>query len=191
MRGAVKRAEQQRGDEPKQCASLSLAQRGPKNFSSPRNSHRRKPGEVMSDSVANRFEVVNCQACGRRVARKSRQQRYCSDRCRDYEKGQRRVRKSFLSTDTRASPNPPFLLNQNKGLQGAKSGSSIPLNLLGGYRWPGAPRSIATCCAKSSEPRLAAPNQFVALRFTNPAHRAQHWGFDCLVVSENPRGLEI
>src|SRR5262249_8834619 len=71
-----------------------------------------------------------------RVARKSRQQRYCSDRCRDYEKGQRRVRKSFLSTDTRASPNPPFLLNQNNGLQGAKSGSSIPLNVLGGYRWP-------------------------------------------------------
>jgi hypothetical protein len=88
--------------------------------------------------VANRFEVVNCQACGRRVARKSRQQRYCSDRCRDYEKGQRRVRKSFLSTDTRASPNPLFLLNQNNGLQGAKSGSSIPLNVLGGYRWSNA-----------------------------------------------------
>src|SRR5205814_5289092 len=51
---------------------------------------------------------VTCAACGRRVARKARQQRYCSDRCRDYEKGQRRVRKSFLSTDTRASPNPPF-----------------------------------------------------------------------------------
>jgi endogenous inhibitor of DNA gyrase (YacG/DUF329 family) len=89
-------------------------------------------------SVTNRFEVVNCQACGRRVARKSRQQRYCSDRCRDYEKGQRRVRKSFLSDDTRASPNPPFLLSQNNDLQGAKSGSSIPLNVLGGYRWSNA-----------------------------------------------------
>jgi hypothetical protein len=90
----------------------------------------------MTDSVTNRFEVVNCQACGRRVARKSRQQRYCSDRCRDYEKGQRRVRKSFLSTDTRASPNPLFLLNQNNELRGPKSGSSIPLNVLGGHRWP-------------------------------------------------------
>jgi hypothetical protein len=90
----------------------------------------------MSDSVTNRFEVVNCQACGRRVARKSRQQRYCSDRCRDYEKGQRRVRKSFLSTDTRASPNPLFLSNKNNELRGPKSGSSIPLNVLGGYRWP-------------------------------------------------------
>ena len=64
---------------------------------------------VEANSVTNRFEVVNCQACGRRVARKSRQQRFCSDRCRDYEKGQRRIRKSFLSTDTRASPNPHFL----------------------------------------------------------------------------------
>jgi hypothetical protein len=90
----------------------------------------------MSNSVTNRFEVVNCQACGRRVARKSRQQRYCSDRCRDYEKGQRRVRKSFLSTDTRASPNPLFLSNKNNELRGAKSGSSTPLNVLGGYRWP-------------------------------------------------------
>src|SRR5438477_11732870 len=51
---------------------------------------------------------VTCAACGRRVARKARQQRYCSDRCRNYQKGQRRVRKSFLSTDTRASPNPLF-----------------------------------------------------------------------------------
>jgi hypothetical protein len=92
----------------------------------------------MSDSVTNRFEVVNCQACGRRVARKSRQQRYCSDRCRDYEKGQRRVRKSFLSTDTRASPNPLFLSNKNNELQARKSGPSIPLNVLGGYRWPDA-----------------------------------------------------
>jgi hypothetical protein len=40
-----------------------------------------------------------------------------------------------LSTDTRASPNPLFLLNQNNGLQGAKSGSSIPLNVLDGHRW--------------------------------------------------------
>jgi hypothetical protein len=30
------------------------------------------------------------------------------------------------------------LLNQNNGLQGAKSGSSIPLNVLGGYRWSNA-----------------------------------------------------
>jgi hypothetical protein len=78
---------------------------------------------------------VVCAACGRRVARKARQQLYCSDRCRDYQKGQRRVRKSFLSTDTRASPNPLFFSNKNNELQRAKSGASMPLNVLGGYRW--------------------------------------------------------
>jgi hypothetical protein len=81
---------------------------------------------------------VTCAACGRRVTRKARQQRFCSDRCRDYEKGQRRVRKSFLSTDTRASPNPLFFPNKNNELQRPKSGSSIPLNVLGGYHWPNA-----------------------------------------------------
>src|SRR5438477_12742403 len=44
---------------------------------------------------------VTCAACGRRVARKARQQRYCSDRCRDYEKGQRRVRKRPCSLSAR------------------------------------------------------------------------------------------
>jgi hypothetical protein len=29
---------------------------------------------------------------------------------------------------------------ENNSLQGPKSGSSIPLNLLGGYRWPDAPK---------------------------------------------------
>jgi len=52
-------------------------------------------GDAGKRNVTNRFEAVRCQACGRSVARKSRQQRYCSDRCRDFEKGQRRVRKSW------------------------------------------------------------------------------------------------
>ena len=34
--------------------------------------------------------------------------------------------------------NPLFLSNKNNELQGLKSGSSIPLNLLGGHRWPNA-----------------------------------------------------
>jgi hypothetical protein len=40
--------------------------------------------------------------------------------------------------DTRASPHPLFLSNKNNELRGPKSGSSIPLNVLGGYRWPNA-----------------------------------------------------
>jgi endogenous inhibitor of DNA gyrase (YacG/DUF329 family) len=105
-----------------------------------------KGREVLSHSarsaskrnIANRFELVRCEACGRRVKRKSRQQLYCSDRCREWSKGQRRVRKSFLDGDTGASPDPLFLSNKNNGLQGQKSGSSIPLNLLGGHHWPNA-----------------------------------------------------
>jgi endogenous inhibitor of DNA gyrase (YacG/DUF329 family) len=91
-------------------------------------------------TVTNRFEAVNCQACGRKVKRKSRQQRFCSDRCRDWNKGQQRVRKSFLGADTREALNPLFLSSKNKEPQEQKSGSSIPLNVLGGCRWPNAVR---------------------------------------------------
>ncbi len=34
--------------------------------------------------------------------------------------------------------NPLFFPNKNNVLQGQKSGSSTPFNVLGGYRWPGA-----------------------------------------------------
>jgi endogenous inhibitor of DNA gyrase (YacG/DUF329 family) len=88
--------------------------------------------------ILNRLAPVSCAACGRKVARKSRQQRFCSDRCREWDKGQRRVRKSFLGTDTRAALDPLFLSNKVNGVQRQNSESSIPLNILGGYRWPNA-----------------------------------------------------
>jgi hypothetical protein len=84
----------------------------------------------------NKFEAVRCNACGRTVRRKARQQKYCSDRCREYGRG--RSRKAFVGGDTGAPTNPPKILSQINVLQGAKSGSSIPLNVLGGYRWPNA-----------------------------------------------------
>jgi hypothetical protein len=81
-------------------------------------------------TVTNRFEAVNCQACGRKVKRKSRQQRYCSDRCRDF---------AWRENKASGQPtNPIFLSNKNNRLQGRQTGSSIPLNVLGGYRWPNA-----------------------------------------------------
>jgi hypothetical protein len=87
---------------------------------------------------------VICSACGRKVARKSRQQRYCSDRCRDYarreNKARTAIRNPVVGQDTAKPTNPHFLSNKSNGPQGAKSGSSIPLNVLGGYRWPGAPK---------------------------------------------------
>ena len=95
-----------------------------------------------SPTVTNRFESVSCGACGRRVARKSRQQRYCSDRCRQYASRENKARTAIKNApgypDSGPVTNPLFLLNQNNELRGAKSGASIPLNVLGGYRWPNA-----------------------------------------------------
>jgi hypothetical protein len=81
-------------------------------------------------------QAVVCATCGRRTIRKARQQRYCSTRCR--EQGKERSRKAFVGGDTGAPPNPPKKENKNNVLQGGKSGSSFPINLLGGgsWQWP-------------------------------------------------------
>ena len=90
--------------------------------------------------ATNRFEAIACGACGRRVARKSRQQRYCSDRCRDFARRENKARLAIKNAagyqDSGQPTNPFFLSSKNNGLQGAKSRSSIPFNVLGGYRWP-------------------------------------------------------
>ena len=92
--------------------------------------------------VTSRFESLSCSACGRRVKRKSRQQLYCSGRCRQYALRENKARTAIKNApgypDSGTVTNPHFLSNKNNGLRGAKSGSSIPLNVLGGYRWPGA-----------------------------------------------------
>jgi hypothetical protein len=98
-----------------------------------RNSHRDAP--------------VRCAACGRTARRKSRQQKFCSDRCRQFALRENRARhlnaRGALKNpsgyqDGGRVTQPNFFTNKNNGLQGAKSGSSIPLNVLGGYRWPNA-----------------------------------------------------
>jgi endogenous inhibitor of DNA gyrase (YacG/DUF329 family) len=90
----------------------------------------------------NRFEAVTCAACGRRVARASRQQRYCSDRCRDFAYRENKARTAIKNPaeyqDSGQPTQPFFFPKKNNGLQGRKSGSSTPLNVLGGYRWPNA-----------------------------------------------------
>jgi endogenous inhibitor of DNA gyrase (YacG/DUF329 family) len=92
-----------------------------------------------------RIETFRCGACGRSVARKARQQRFCSDRCRQYSLRENKARTAIKNPagyqDSGPVTNPLFLSNKNNGLRGQKSGVSVPLNLLGGYRWPGA-RSI-------------------------------------------------
>ena len=98
-------------------------------------------------TVTNRFETFRCQACGRGVKRKSRQQKFCSDRCRDFARRERDASQINARTAIKDSigyrgsgepTKPHFLSNKVNGLQAHKSGSSIPLNVLGGYRWPNA-----------------------------------------------------
>jgi endogenous inhibitor of DNA gyrase (YacG/DUF329 family) len=95
----------------------------------------------------NRLEAVTCAACGRKVKRESRQQTYCSDRCRDFARRERNASQINARTaiknaaeyhDGGQPTNPLFLSNKLKGLQGRKSGPSVPLNILGGHRWPNA-----------------------------------------------------
>jgi hypothetical protein len=101
-----------------------------------------RAGPAGKRKVTNRFEAVTCQACGRRTARKSRQQRYCSDRCRKFAARELEARTAVKSPsgyqDSGPVREPIISPNKNKAVQKAKSGSSIPLNVLGGYRWPNA-----------------------------------------------------
>jgi endogenous inhibitor of DNA gyrase (YacG/DUF329 family) len=71
-----------------------------------------------------RRDKLACAGCGREVARRARQQRFCSARCRNREIGRWRVRKAFLGRDTRAPANPPKKDNKFKALQRAKTLSS-------------------------------------------------------------------
>jgi len=99
-------------------------------------------GPTGKRKVANRFEAVTCQACGRRTPRKSRQQRYCSDRCRKFAARELEARTAVKSPsgyqDSGPVREPIIFPSKNKAVQKAKSGSSMPLNVLGGYRWPNA-----------------------------------------------------
>jgi hypothetical protein len=72
--------------------------------------------------VARRDEPVTCAACGRKVQRRMRGQRYCSARCRENDRG--RVRKAFLGHDTRAPTTPVKKFNEINELETARTGSS-------------------------------------------------------------------
>jgi hypothetical protein len=76
------------------------------------------------------------------AAEKLSQQRYCSDRCRDFARRENKARTAIKNPvgyrDSGEPTNSPKSPSKINGLQRAKTGSSIPLNLLGGYRWPNA-----------------------------------------------------
>jgi len=105
-------------------------------------------GKLSVPQAARRDAPVRCEACGRTVIRRSRQQRFCSDRCRDFARRENNARTAFktptVGQDTGKPTNPPKKSNGINGLQAAKSGSTprihgprrvIERELLGGRDW--------------------------------------------------------
>ena len=89
--------------------------------------------------ISNRNEPVECEHCGKRVARNERRQRYCSRRCQRAARYAENV-KSGKFNGTGSLPSgewltPPKKSNDLNSLQGPKTGSSLPWNILGGGRW--------------------------------------------------------
>jgi hypothetical protein len=90
-------------------------------------------------AASRRDAPVVCERCGRKVERKSRQQRYCSARCQ--EKARTRVRKAVLGRDTRAPGNAPKKDKKFKALQAKKTLSSTrilgPSDVIDAEVWGG------------------------------------------------------
>jgi hypothetical protein len=91
---------------------------------------------------------VKCIACGKRVPRKGRKQKYCCRRCRQRDYWDRRALakiSAVVTHDAARSTIPPKSLSNINELRRQKSQSTTfgkaPLNLLGGgsWRWPGTP----------------------------------------------------
>src|SRR5262245_39857049 len=85
----------------------------------------------ISDEFRGETARVVCPSCGREVARRARQQRFCSDRCK--ERGRTRCRKKPAVHALKIEPcyppsgaptNPLKKASNFNGVQGAKSRSS-------------------------------------------------------------------
>jgi hypothetical protein len=114
-------------------ASPALATRGSAEILFEQNRPANSPtaDTTQASRALRRDAPVVCASCGREVARRARQQRFCSDRCK--ERGRTRCRKK---TDVHASKNEPRYSSSGaptnplkktsgfNGLQRAKSLSS-------------------------------------------------------------------
>lgn len=102
-------------------------------------------------ALASNKRRLRCPVCERTVERKSRQQEYCSTRCRMKAF---REKTPPVSGYTGSVTNPPKSSNENNLLQWPKTGSSLsangPLNLLGGgsWKWSGAGQIDSKTLAK-------------------------------------------
>jgi len=75
--------------------------------------------DYLLAAASRRDAPVVCERCGRKVERKSRQQRFCSGRCQ--EKARTRVRKAFLARATGA-PGSPLKRQQTQRAATGKNG---------------------------------------------------------------------
>jgi hypothetical protein len=111
--------------------------------------------------------------CGRTVTRHSRQQRFCSDRCRDFARRENNACTAFknpvVGEDTGKPTNPPKKSNGFKGLQAAKLGPTprfygsrdvicgrrdvIVTELFEGFNWTAVVSPDGVCCMVASRSR--------------------------------------
>jgi len=93
----------------------------------------------MSAPLALRRDApVTCAGCGRQVQRQSRQQRFCSDRCRKTARPARDTEASKQNRLKRNSrTNPPKIINEISGAMGRISGPShiIDAEVWAGREW--------------------------------------------------------
>jgi hypothetical protein len=82
----------------------------------------------VNNQTARRNTPVQCPACGREVPRASRQQKFCSTRCRQQAHYEKLVAEGcfdpVLGQDTALPTNPPKKSNGFNDLRAAKSGST-------------------------------------------------------------------
>jgi endogenous inhibitor of DNA gyrase (YacG/DUF329 family) len=102
-------------------------------------------------AFASRNAPVTCEACGKKVKRKARQQRFCSQPCRQRADYAKKVAEGHY---TALPTNPSKKIGNINGLRGGKSGPSVfakaPVHLLGGgsWHWPNAVRLDPSLRAK-------------------------------------------
>jgi hypothetical protein len=120
----------------------------------------------VNPQAARRDVPVKCAVCGRAVTRTSRQQRFCSVRCRQRAHYEKLVAEGrfdpVLGQDTAVPTKPPKKSNGVNGLQAAKSASTpriyasrrvIEAELIAGRDWTAAVSPDGVACLVASRLR--------------------------------------
>jgi hypothetical protein len=87
--------------------------------------------------LATNRHAFRCPVCERSVARRSRQQRYCGNRCRNRAryKPATRAYSARLGIDSGDRTDPPKTVIENNNLQGQKTGSSLSWTCVNDVTW--------------------------------------------------------